>query len=373
MRRLFLMIILLGSALGGWAQYESKYSNSTQMFLSERRGDVQLPNSKTKVSRTMVPMLPVGASDLAKMRTQATRPIAEVELVDSKEMISAFIGLSDNNFAAIEALGAVVQSKFDKLVAALIPVDKIEEVAALDNVTKIEVAEVLKVSNDRQRQATQAGDAIVNSAMAQALGLTKQYTGKGVVLGIVDTGIDFQHIAFKDKSGKSRIVRAYKLSGSTSTSLTTYSTATDIAKLTYDTNLEDHGTHTSSTAGGSSVIVNGNNVTVTDGHANATSGGMAPEAVLVVAGPTSLYTTSMCDKSQSRFSGRTARRHGLLSQHRKPMCRQQPYHRLCLVERCHALRLFQEHRRHLERRWLLCRRIIVEEQAHDGQPAALLG
>ena len=293
MRRLFLMIILLGSALGGWAQYESKYSNSTQMFLSERRGDVQLPNSKTKVSRTMVPMLPVGASDLAKMRTQATRPIAEVELVDSKEMISAFIGLSDNNFSAIEALGAVVQSKFDKLVAALIPVDKIEEVAALDNVTKIEVAEVLKVSNDRQRQATQAGDAIVNSAMAQALGLTKQYTGKGVVLGIVDTGIDFQHIAFKDESGKSRIVRAYKLSGSTSTSLTTYSTATDIAKLTYDTNLEDHGTHTSSTAGGSSVIVNGNNVTVTDDHANATYGGMAPEADLVIAGLSSLYTTSI--------------------------------------------------------------------------------
>ena len=32
--------------------------------------------------------------------------------------------------------------------------------------------------------------------------------GTGVVLGIVDDGIDFRHIAFKDKDGRSRIKRA---------------------------------------------------------------------------------------------------------------------------------------------------------------------
>lgn len=283
----------MGTTLAGWAQFENKYSPSTQMFLSEQRGEVQLPNRKTKVSQTMIPTAPVGANDLAKMKTKNIRPIAEVEQVGGIDMISAFIGVNDNNFSGIEALGVVIQNKFDNLVIALIPVDKIEAVAALDNVTKIEVAEVLDISNDKQREATQAGDAINNSAAAQALGLTKQYTGKGVILGIVDTGIDFQHVAFKDKDGNSRIVRAYKLSGSTSTSLTTYSSASQINNLTYDTNEEDHGTHTSTTAGGSSVIVNGNNVTVTDDHANATYGGMAPEADLVIAGLSSLYTTSI--------------------------------------------------------------------------------
>ena len=292
-RRFLLIIILMSATLAGWAQYENKFSPSTQMFLSEQRGEVQLPNRKTKVSQTMIPTTPVGASDLAKMKPKNIRPIAEVEQVGGMDMISAFIGLNDNNLSGLEALGVVIQSKFDKLVIALIPVDKIEDVAALDNVTKIEVAEVLEVSNDKQREATQAGDAITNSAAAQALGLTKQYTGKGVILGIVDTGIDFQHVAFKDKNGNSRIVRAYKLSGSNSTSLTTYSSASQISGLTYDTNTEDHGTHTSTTAGGSSVIVNGNNVTVTDDHANATYGGMAPEADLVIAGLSSLYTTSI--------------------------------------------------------------------------------
>lgn len=298
-RRFLLLIILMGTTLAGWAQFENKYSPSTQMFLSEQRGEVQLPNRKTKVSQTMIPTTPVGANDLAKMKTKNIRPIAEVEQVGGIDMISAFIGVNDNNFSGIEALGVVIQNKFDNLVIALIPVDKIEAVAALDNVTKIEVAEVLDISNDKQREATQAGDAINNSAAAQALGLTKQYTGKGVILGIVDTGIDFQHVAFKDKNGNSRIVRAYKLSGSTSTSLTTYSSASQINNLTYDTNEEDHGTHTSTTAGGSSVIVNGNNVTVTDDHANATYGGMAPEADLVIAGLSSLYTTSIGSAIQS--------------------------------------------------------------------------
>lgn len=298
-RRFLLLIILMGTTLAGWAQFENKYSPSTQMFLSEQRGEVQLPNRKTKVSQTMIPTTPVGANDLAKMKTKNIRPIAEVEQVGGIDMISAFIGVNDNNFSGIEALGVVIQNKFDNLVIALIPIDKIEAVAALDNVTKIEVAEVLDISNDKQREATQAGDAINNSAAAQALGLTKQYTGKGVILGIVDTGIDFQHVAFKDKDGNSRIVRAYKLSGSTSTSLTTYSSASQINNLTYDTNEEDHGTHTSTTAGGSSVIVNGNNVTVTDDHANATYGGMAPEADLVIAGLSSLYTTSIGSAIQS--------------------------------------------------------------------------
>lgn len=297
-RRFLLLIILMGTTLAGWAQFENKYSPSTQMFLSEQRGEVQLPNRKTKVSQTMIPTTPVGANDLAKMKTKNIRPIAEVEQVGGIDMISAFIGVNDNNFSGIEALGVVIQNKFDNLVIALIPVDKIEAVAALDNVTKIEVAEVLDISNDKQREATQAGDAINNSAAAQALGLTKQYTGKGVILGIVDTGIDFQHVAFRDKNGNNRIVRAYKLS-TNSTSLTTYSSASQINNLAYDTNEEDHGTHTSTTAGGSSVIVNGNNVTVTDDHANATYGGMAPEADLVIAGLSSLYTTSIGSAIQS--------------------------------------------------------------------------
>jgi len=265
------------------------------MFLSEQIGEIELPkiNERRVTTQSMVPQISFNNEEIEKFKRLGRRQIAQAEMVDGVKMISAFIGVSDNNFAALEALGVKIEAKFDKLCTSLIPVDQIEAVAALSNVTLIEVAEVLQPANDQQRAVTQAYDAITNSSAAQSLGITSPYTGKGVILGIIDSGVDFQHIAFKDKSGNSRIKRAYKLSGANSTSLTTYSSTAQINNLTYDTNAGDHGTHTSSTAGGSSVIVNGSTVTVTDDHANATYGGMAPEADLVIAGLSSLYTTSI--------------------------------------------------------------------------------
>ncbi len=293
------MIILSGVTLVGFAQNEWKYTTSTLMFLDEELGATELPKIGEKQTMATGKAFGLDLNDPTLKNKYQKRKIAQAEMVNGVKMISAFIGLKDNNFSALEALGVQFQSKFDNLVAALIPVSQIEAVAALDNVIKIEVAEVLEPYNDQQRAFTKAGDAISNSAAAQALGLTKQYTGKNVILGVIDTGIDFQHIAFKDKNGNNRIVRAYKLSGSNSTSLTTYSSASQISGLTYDTNDEDHGTHTSTTAGGSSVIVNGSTVTVTDDHANATYGGMAPEANLVICGLSSLYTTSIATAIQN--------------------------------------------------------------------------
>ena len=296
MRRKLLIIIMVATSALSFAQgdFSDKYSASTQLFLSELRGEVQLPKTNVKEPMVMTPFesSPINLLNEPNIKKFRTRTIAEAEMVNGVKMISAFIGVNDDNFDDVEALGVVVESRFKNLMVALIPVDKIEDVARLNNVTLIEVAEILQPLNDQHRIVTQAGDAISNSAAAQALGLTKQYTGKGVILGIVDSGIDFQHIAFKDINGNNRIVRAYKLRNN-STSLYTYSSVTDINGLTYDTNTGDHGTHTSTTAGGSSVIVNGNNVTVTDDHANATYGGMAPEADLVIAGLSSLYTTSI--------------------------------------------------------------------------------
>ena len=296
MRRFWILLVMAASTVLSFAQDDasSKYSPSTLMFLSEQRGEIELPKiNKGSIPTQIVTPPPFGAKELLEKKDFGKRKIAEAETVNGMQMISAFIAVSNNDFSGLESLGVVIQAKFNNLATALIPVDKIEKVAALSNVTRIEVAEILEPQTDRARSVTQAIDAMTNSATAKALGLTSLYTGKGVILGIIDTGIDFQHIAFKDKNGNSRIVRAYKLSGSNSTSLTTYSSASQISALTYDTNGEDHGTHTSTTAGGSSVMVNGSTVTVTDDHANATYGGMAPEADLVIAGLSSLYTTSI--------------------------------------------------------------------------------
>ena len=166
MRRYILIIILSGLTLAGFAQYENKFTPSTLMFLSEQRGETSLPQVNKKPGLVFSPQLPFVDERLSKNKYLGMRTIASAEMVGGVEMISAFIGVSDNNFSSLEALGVQIEAKFDKLCTALIPVSQIEAVAALDNVTRIEVAEILQPANDLQRSVTQAGDAISNSAAA---------------------------------------------------------------------------------------------------------------------------------------------------------------------------------------------------------------
>lgn len=231
--------------------------------------------------------------------------IASPDTIDGNVYISAFVRLGDSgSVGELEAKGVVVQEIFPNgLITALIPVDKIEEVAGIANVRRVKVAQRMRKTTNAAREKTNTDDLLTLSTDAINAGITKVYDGTGVVLGVIDTGIDFQHIAFKDKSGNTRIKRAYVYDGSSEkeyTSITSSSPTTDDKE-------EDHGTHTSTTAGGSSVIVSGTNVTVTDDHAKATYGGMAPGADLYLAGVNGLSDTylanafkKICDYADSQ-------------------------------------------------------------------------
>lgn len=284
-RRLLLSLILSAIAVVGWAQNENKLSATTQMFLDELQGNISFERD-TKVEKQLG-LKPIdGTWD--RMNKNVNRIYASPDTINGTAYIAAYLRLKDQtDVKELEALGVIIQETFDKgLVTSLIPVDKISEVADVSNVTRINVSPLKRIMTKVAREKTNVDDVLTLSADAIQSGLTKKYDGSGVVLGVIDTGIDFAHIAFKDKDGNSRIKKAYVYNGS---SATEYSSITSTT-LT-DDNSEDHGTHTSTTAGGSSVIVNGTNVSVTDDHSNATYGGMAPGADLYLAGINSLSST----------------------------------------------------------------------------------
>ena len=63
----------------------------------------------------------------------------------------------------------------------------------------MQLARSVKTKNKFARQST--GVDLVHSGT----GLSQAYTGKNVLCGIVDTGMDPNHINFKDTDGNSRV------------------------------------------------------------------------------------------------------------------------------------------------------------------------
>ena len=288
--RFALLLGFMAITVTVWGQRANveKMSISTQMFLDQMEGKANFDEAPGKKLSTKGEQI---------MQDKFDRPFSHPDTIDGKVYISAFIRLDDMDagISSLEGLGVVIQCTFDNgLLTALIPVDKVNEVADLDIVNKIEVATPMHPMTDKAREMTNADDVVSLSADAIAAGLDKKYDGTGVIIGVIDTGIDLQHIAFKDKDGNSRIKKAYVYNGS---SATEYSTIGSNSPTTDDSS-EDHGTHTSSAAGGSSVIIDGSSVTVTDDHANATYGGMAPGADLYLAAINGLNSTYIANAFQ---------------------------------------------------------------------------
>ena len=283
--RLVLLMGLIAIGMTALAQdipNVEKMSIPTQMLIDQLEGRVDF--FEKPGTKNATPEFPPD-----KAPSKYDLPFCFPDTIDGKVFISSFIIISnDAGLSDLENLGVEIQCSFGNgIYTTLIPIDKIHEVAALDVVTKIEVATPMQPFTDKAREDTNVDDVLNLSADAIAAGLDKKYDGTGVIIGVIDSGIDFQHIAFKDKNGNSRIKRAYVYNGSTERE---YSNITSTSPTT-DNSSEDHGTHTSTAAGGSSVIINGSNVTVTDDHANATYGGMAPGADLYLAGLKSLSST----------------------------------------------------------------------------------
>ena len=295
LKAITLLFMFTVSSIMLWAQeVNEKFALTTQRFLNEQKKKVEKPTTSPRHIK--------GLKLSEKMMKQKPQSlIASPDTVGGVAYISCFIHLKDvNNLSAMRSLGVEVEETFDGLdfVTAKVPVKQLEKLADIDNVTRIKVAQVMRPLTDAARQKTNVDDLLKLSTDATAAGITTKFDGTGVVLGVIDNGIDFQHIAFKDKNGNSRIKRAYVYDGSSETE---YTTITNTSPTT-DDKAADHGTHCASTAGGSSVVVSGTNVTVTDNHANATYGGMAPGADLYLAGVKGLYNTYLANALKKMVS-----------------------------------------------------------------------
>ena len=110
-------------------------------------------------------------------------------------------------------------------------------------------------------------------------GLDTSYTGKGVVIGIVDQGIDYNHPDFQNPDGSTRVLRYWDHTVNDSNHPNYY----DLYEkgIVWDSTAINNGTCTSlevSSAHGSTV----SGMAASNGLANGTNKGFAPEADLIV-------------------------------------------------------------------------------------------
>ena len=185
---------------------------------------------------------------------------------DNIPVAKAFITLHEGTAVpheALDSLQVTIHSEIDDILSVTIPIENFDKVAELDEIQSVSLAKTIKPRNDNARSATQIDD------VHNSVDLPQEYKGKDVIVGIVDVGLDFNHINFKDSSGKSRVKLAGTYNSSSGTS-ELIRTEEEIAALTTDYVSYSHGTHVAGIAAGS--------YTANNYH------GMAPESDLVLYG-----------------------------------------------------------------------------------------
>ena len=203
--------------------------------------------------------------------------LAQPKAINGVEYVECFITVDGSLIDEIEALGVLVTSKFNDFVAAQVPVDKIEAVARLKGVKQVGIARNARLKTDVAKGVVNADKAWDGTNY----GLPQGFEGEGVVVGLIDDGIQFNHRAFLDDNGNTRVKAVYMPNASSANGGTKatidgvqlmgyqYTTPSQIANLTCDDTGESHGTHTTGCAAGS--------------HVGAYAG-MAPKADLILAG-----------------------------------------------------------------------------------------
>lgn len=189
MKKVLLLLLVLATAISGSAQQRSKLSAGTRLVLSELQ-ERQAVNTRTVKAngkkQTLLPSI-----------TKTSGSFAAPFVKNGKTMISCWIKLSDTNFSSLKSISGVeVIEEIKDIAVCNVAIDALDKVTALNNVVQVNIDNVMESQSYDARYNTNVDDILTYSADAVAAGLEQAYDGTGVVLGIIDTGIQFNHAGF---------------------------------------------------------------------------------------------------------------------------------------------------------------------------------
>lgn len=222
MRKIVLCVCFAGLTLASLAQ--SALDVGSRMALRRLRA-----SSSVEVDRA--------TGKLRTVRRDASdRTVCALMLLD--EQVSA---------DSLSAAGVVVHAQRGRVAVVSLPLSAVERVAAFEGVRRLSLSREVQPKNDVVRQLIGVDKIHAGEELPSA------YTGRGVLTGIVDGGLDPNHINFRNADGTSRIQFLSHIVYSETSSLGYVEkdyTPDNIAKFTTDDEESFHGTHTLGTMAG---------------------------------------------------------------------------------------------------------------------------
>lgn len=217
MKRFYALAILaLGVVASAGAQ--SKFDMSAGEYLGHVRA-----NNQAALMRSRGVHQPTLAPEITAEKRVAV-------LVIMKEEGMGHI-LADNGYEIENELGRVV---IVRVTAA-----EMEAIAAIDEVVQVSLGFDAEPMMRVARANAKVDD--VHKAAASS-GLSHGYTGEGVIVGMMDTGLDPNHLNFRDGDGNLRIKNYWEIKGADG-SVVLYDTPEKIGAFETDLRQETHATH----------------------------------------------------------------------------------------------------------------------------------
>ncbi len=159
--------------------------------------------------------LPLGAAAGQKFDAQVARLLASPATAakqqatslsksrgDAELMVEGLARFEGDALAKMAAAGARVRSVLGNIASVEVPLAALEAFVALPEVIYFEGARSIPQRLNFSVPATRAS--LARSGAAP--NFTSGQTGRGVIVGVVDDGLDFRHLDFRDASGATRLL-----------------------------------------------------------------------------------------------------------------------------------------------------------------------